>query len=1386
MTPSRRRTEWKVRICALLLILVGAAMTSAARADLVFQPAVNYAVGSSPYRFTAGDFNGDGKPDLAVANHFSDNVSILLGDGDGTFQGAVNYGVGFNPHSVTARDFNDDGKLDLAVANQCSNNVSILLGNGDGTFTLTGNYGAGSDPYSVTASDFNRDGKQDLAVANYSGNTVSILLGIGNGTFQTALHYAVGSDSVSIATGDLNGDGTPDLAVANYSSDNVSILLGAGDGTFQSAVNYGVGSNPHSVTPGDFNGDGKLDLAAANANGNTVSILLGIGDGTFQATVNWAVGTVPVFLATGDFDGDGNLDLAVANSGDNTVSILVGMGDGAFQSAVNFATGSVPHSVTAADFNGDGKLDLGVANVEGNNVSILLNSSDLDPADGFRPALNYGAGPNPHSVSAGDFNGDGKLDLGVANYGSDNVSILLGSGDGTLQAAVNYGAGDGPISVVAGDFNGDGKLDLAVANRYSNNVSILLGSGDGSFLAAVNYAAEFSPHSVAAGDFNRDGNLDLVTANLNDNNVSVLMGNGNGTFQSAVNYGTGNNPLSVISCDFNGDGKLDLAVANRYSNRVSILLGNGNGTFQAAVNYPTGSGPYSVTAGDLNDDGKPDLAVANESGNSISILLGNGNGTFHAAVNYAAGSGPQIVATGDFDGDGKLDLSVGNYTGSNVSVLINTAIYTLSATAGPNGNISPSGTLLVYSGDDQNFSITPDACYRVADVLVDGVSQGGITSYQFDNVTADHTISASFAANYIIAASAGANGTISPSGAVGVNCGSNQSFTITPSTGYHIADVLVDGSSAEAVTNYAFTNVTTNHTISASFAINTYTVTASAGANGSISPSGAVTVNHGSNRAFIITPDAGYHVSDVLVDGSSVGSVTDYAFSNVTFDHTISASFIVTTSAATPTGTIQAGTGYAYAYSTSGSPDGGDPAEFQFDWKGDGSDLSPWGSSTQTRNWASVGIYTVRARARCALHPSAVSDWSGGLRVAVVSPKLVDFQINDGAVSTTSPSVTLTYTTTGSPSHIRISTGSAWKNWQGLPAVPSPHTISLGRANGVREVYVQLIDDQGSVSPVARASIILDTTPPKGVVKINGGNATVADGGVDGTPVRLHLAMFDANMTGAQMRIKKDTPFVSPDDDLWEDFSTGRDVTLTAGIGTRKLYVQFKDGPGKTSPIYSASIKVVPTGGLPWSGALGVTADNLQLSGGACSTYSTDTDVTLSFTLADYSGFSARYLWGKAWTPWELLTGNGMSKPLTLSSSNGSRQVYMQLREDSTGKMTDPQAAAITLDTKAPTGVIQINNGSSSVSQNTASVTLTVAANDYTSGIDMMAIYQTGEILPDPITSDDPRFEDYSPMVADYVLETSTLGTRTVYVWFKDKAGNVSAVRKDTISVVAP
>jgi len=220
--------------------------------------------------------------------------------------------------------------------------------------------------------------------------------------------------------------------------------------------------------------------------------------------------------------------------------------------------------------------------------------------------------------------------------------------------------------------------------------------------------------------------------------------------------------------------------------------------------------------------------------------------------------------------------------------------YLITTSAGTHGSISPSGDVAVVSGQNQSFTITPDSGYLVSDVQVDGTSVGAVTTYTFSNVTAAHTISATFAAipTYLLTATAGPNGGISPVGDVSVLQGANQTFTFTPADGYTVATVMVDGVDQGPRSSYTFSNVAASHTIHVTFAVPAqFTITASAGANGSISPTGAVSVTQGTNQTFTITADNTFAVTDVLVDGVSVGSRTSYTFTNVQGNHTIAASF---------------------------------------------------------------------------------------------------------------------------------------------------------------------------------------------------------------------------------------------------------------------------------------------------------------------------------------------------------------------------------------------------------------------------------------------------------------------------------------------------------------
>jgi hypothetical protein len=393
-----------------------------------------------------------------------------------------------------------------------------------------------------------------------------------------------------------------------------------------------VGSSPNSIALVDLNGDGFLDILAPDPSSHSILILWGKPDGTFDAAPLYPVGAAPASVMIADFNGDGIPDLVTPNQGSSDYSILLGNGDGSFR--------------------------------------VLSRANLGDPTTFTRPT----------AVGVGDFNGDGKPDLAVA-VGSplDRITILLGKGNGTFQAAGNFPAGPDPGSVVVGDFNGDGKLDLATANsnQTSNTdfggMTVLLGKGDGTFRPPVSYDAGVRPYAVVAGDFNGDGILDLAVGASGDAatkqpaTIAVFLGNGDGTFQSAQYTIVGGSSAVAIG-DVNGDGNLDLVAIT--PNAVVILTGAGDGTFQQAT-FPIDSGASSVALSDIDGDGKADLVISHSKGD-MSYLLGNGDGAFQPEIHFPGGASPAWTAIGDFNGDGKPDLAVADSTQSgSVAILLN-------------------------------------------------------------------------------------------------------------------------------------------------------------------------------------------------------------------------------------------------------------------------------------------------------------------------------------------------------------------------------------------------------------------------------------------------------------------------------------------------------------------------------------------------------------------------------------------------------------------------------------------------------------------------------------------------------------------------------------------
>jgi len=406
--------------------------------------------------------------------------------------------------SVPAANITSFGTVSISVTNPgpgggLSKSVPFLITSPTASLTFgTFTDNVGQTPVAVVFADFNKDGKPDLAVVNKCGTditcatagTVSILLGNGDGTFTAGTSLTTGLNAISAVVGDFNGDGNADLAVVvndSVSCDDgstcseIDMFLGNGDGTFTSGTTADVfngGATSAQVIAGDFNGDGKLDLALATSINSvpSVFVFLGNGDGTFTPGPSVAVAGTATALVTGDFNGDGILDLAVAVESSPWVYILLGDGDGTFTAASTqpLVTLSTPSSLTTGDFNGDGKLDLAITDGSTGILTVLLGNGDLTFTEKNGEPI---ASQDLVFVRTADFNGDSKLDLALVGNGG-LVFFDLGNGDGTFKGGISTGVGSQPVAAAYADFNGDGRLDLAVANSGDNTVSVVDQSGE--------------------------------------------------------------------------------------------------------------------------------------------------------------------------------------------------------------------------------------------------------------------------------------------------------------------------------------------------------------------------------------------------------------------------------------------------------------------------------------------------------------------------------------------------------------------------------------------------------------------------------------------------------------------------------------------------------------------------------------------------------------------------------------------------------------------------------------------------------------------------------------------------------------------------------------------
>jgi len=627
------------------------------------------------------DVNGDGDDDV-IAGGTAYTVFCRSGKTGGNIW---SYYVGSGDWVMRVEpidDINDDGIQDVLVGSW--KNAIICLSGVDGSLICNYTVGTlnGGDVWSVDPiDDVNGDGYQDALGGSFDYYVYCVDVK----ACTLLWSYSTGNRLYTVrGLPDVTGDGVADaLAGTQMLSDGGrAYCISGGDSLFAAPQIL-------SVSPG------QGETGAPTNTNITVRFDINMDSGTINESTlvvhAWSTGFHPGnisydsltmtarFDPTEDFK-EGEIVSMVLTRGIKSsqgsrlgksyvwsFTVKSGAGTGSFTSAVNYDAGDNPMSAFCAELDGDADLDLAVADFASNKVSILKNNGDGT----FYLDSNYIVGNRPYYVFCADLDGDLDQDLAVANNGGDNVSILKNNGDGTFASAVNCGVGDGPYSLFCTDLDGDGDLDLAVANYNSDNVSILKNNGDGTFASAVNYATGNSPYSVFCADLDMDFDLDLAVTDYESDSVSILMNKGDATFQAKVDYPTGNYPVSVFCANLDGDLDFDLALTNFMDDNTSILKNNGDGTFSPRVNYSAGNGPVSVFCADLDGESDLDLAVANYYDNTVSILKNNGDGSLQSKVNYTVGVSPYSVLSADLDGDGDLDLAVANKWSDNVSILFN-------------------------------------------------------------------------------------------------------------------------------------------------------------------------------------------------------------------------------------------------------------------------------------------------------------------------------------------------------------------------------------------------------------------------------------------------------------------------------------------------------------------------------------------------------------------------------------------------------------------------------------------------------------------------------------------------------------------------------------------
>ena len=576
--------------------------------------------------------------------------------GEGLFLGGDSFPLAAPAGALCVDDFDGDGRPDVAVVHAAEPRISVVLGDSAGLLGAPATYPVGLGAVFVTSGDLDGDDRPDLIVVNGGVSTVSILLNDGAGRFLAGTEVSVGRDPRAAGLADFDGDGDLDLVTTNFASGDLAVLLGDGTGAFPADSRVRVGDNPHDLTIADLDGDGASDVAVAHT--GAVSWFRGLRDGSFERAKDIVLAPDPRVIAAGDFDADGRVDLAVIDES-GTVLCLRNEGAGTFPSVpagyvpgFTWAPGRAGFLV-AIDFDRDGFLDLVTeqTRILDSGLRVIPGGSGLAfgaPTDVF---LDTSAA----DLGFDDFDRDGLVDAVVTRFGEPGLAIYRGTAPGRLRARRVVPLDDAPRDLVAVDLGQDGLQDLVALG--SSAIRVIRTTAGGGFEPPLEQAFPGRAfQNMASADFDSDGRPDLALTDVSRRSLLIAFLDDQGSVARTEAIPVRDLPTRLATGDFDADGLADAAVLDQVSPSVTVVLGPGKGREARAVDLPVGSGQLDLSVADADGDGALDIAVSTRA--DLRVAFGDGAGGFPRSLVRPDLASSTALALADVDADGVVELAV--------------------------------------------------------------------------------------------------------------------------------------------------------------------------------------------------------------------------------------------------------------------------------------------------------------------------------------------------------------------------------------------------------------------------------------------------------------------------------------------------------------------------------------------------------------------------------------------------------------------------------------------------------------------------------------------------------------------------------------------------------